>query len=83
MKLEININEEELKDLAYKMVFDSLLTQDCSGIKTEERIGIRYGMEKAIKEYIYSKKDEIIERVVERASVEIVKKALPKLIEKL
>jgi len=83
MKLEININEEELKDLAFKKVIDSFLFENYSGIKKEERIGIRYGIEKAIKEYIYSKKDEIIERVVERASVEIVKKALPKLLNSL
>ena len=36
-----------------------------------------------IKELIYFKKDEIIETVVERATREIVKKGLPKLIDKI
>ena len=36
----------------------------------------------AVKEIIYSRKDEIIEMVVERATKEIVKKGLPKLLEK-
>ena len=49
----------------------------------EARIGIREGVDKAIKQYIYSKKDSIIERVVDRASVEIVKKGLPKLLDRL
>lgn len=35
-----------------------------------------------IKELIYFKKDEIIETVVERAAREIVKKGLPKLIDR-
>lgn len=36
----------------------------------------------AIKDMIYSQKNEIIERVIERASREIVKKGLPKLMDK-
>lgn len=40
-------------------------------------------MSEAIKDLIYSHKDEIIEQVVDRASKEIVKKGMPKLIDKL
>lgn len=36
----------------------------------------------AVKELVYSRKDEIIEMVVDRASREIVKKALPRLLER-
>lgn len=36
----------------------------------------------AVKDLIYSHKEEIIERVVEKASRELVKKGLPKLIER-
>lgn len=36
----------------------------------------------AVKDLIYSRKDEIIEMVVERATREIVKKGLPKLLER-
>lgn len=36
----------------------------------------------AVKELIYSRKDEIIEMVVDRASRELVRKGMPKLIER-
>lgn len=49
----------------------------------EAKFGIRKGAEEAIKKYIYTKKDEIIEAVIERASREIVKKGLPKLLDRL
>ena len=49
----------------------------------EARIGIRDGVDKAIKQYIYSKKDAVIDRVVERASLEIVRKGMPKLLDKI
>jgi hypothetical protein len=49
----------------------------------DAQFGVKSGVDKAVKEYIYKNKDKIIERVVERASVEIVKKGLPKLLERL
>lgn len=36
----------------------------------------------AVKDLVYSKKEEIIEMVVERAAREIVKKGMPKLLDK-
>lgn len=36
----------------------------------------------AVKELVYSHKDEIIEKVVDRATKEIVRKGLPKLLER-
>ena len=36
-----------------------------------------------IKELVYSRKDEITERVVDRAAKEIVKKGLPRLLDRL
>ena len=36
----------------------------------------------AVKDLIYSRKDEIIEKVVDRATKEIVRKGLPKLLER-
>lgn len=38
-------------------------------------------MSEAIKDLIYSRKDEIIEMVVDRASKEIVKKGMPKFLD--
>lgn len=37
----------------------------------------------AVKEIVYSHKDEIVEKVVDRAAAEITKKALPKLLKRL
>lgn len=37
----------------------------------------------AVKDLIYSRKEEIIEKVVDRATTEIVKKGLPKLLERM
>ena len=37
----------------------------------------------AVKELVYSRKDEIIDKVVDRAVKEIVRKGLPKLLEKV
>jgi hypothetical protein len=83
MKLEVNINESELKEIACQMIARDILTDRTSGLNHEARMGVREGIDKAVKQYIYAKKDEIIERVIEKASVEIVKKALPKLLDKL
>lgn len=42
-----------------------------------------YEISQAVKEIVYSHKDEIIEKVVERATAEIVRKGLPKLLERM
>jgi hypothetical protein len=81
MKLEIEIDENYIAELVSKEIARRIV--ETHGYENHEaRVGIRNGVDKAIKQYIYSKKDAIIDRVVERAAVEIVKKGLPKLIEK-
>lgn len=42
-----------------------------------------YVIRDAVKELVYSHKDEIIDRVIDRAVKEIVKKGLPKLMERM
>ena len=42
-----------------------------------------YVIRDAVKDLVYSRKEEIIERVVDRAARELVKKGLPKLIERM
>jgi hypothetical protein len=82
MKIEIEIDENFITELVSQEIAKRIVAEH--GYENREaRIGIRDGVDKAIKQYIYSKKDSVIERVVERASVEIVKKGLPKLIEKI
>ena len=82
MKLEIEIDEGYIAELVSKEIARRIV--ETHGYENcEARYGIREGVDKAIKQYIYSKKDTIIDRVVDRASVEIVKKGLPKLIESI
>ena len=81
MKIEIEIDESYITELVSQEIAKRLVTEHCYENR-EARIGIRKGVDKAIKQYIYSKKDSVIERVVDRATVEIVKKGLPKLLEK-
>ena len=81
MKLEIEIDENYITELVSQEIAKRIVAE--RGYESREaRIGIRDGVDKAIKQYIYSKKDAVIDRVVERAAVEIVKKGLPKLIER-
>ena len=82
MEIKINIDEEFIEELVEKEIAKRIVAE--RGYESREaKIGIRNGVDKAIKQYIYSKKDEVIDRVVERATVEIVKKGLPKLLDRL
>lgn len=75
----------------YKIeIDDKVINEQIQGILNEclnRELHLRYsgaGLEisTAVKELIYSRKDEIVEMVVDRAAKELVKKGLPKLIEK-
>ena len=82
MKIEIEIDEKYIAELVSQEIAMRIVAE--RGYESREaKMGIRGGVDKAIKNYIYSKKDEVIERVVERASVEMVKKGLPKLLDRL
>lgn len=82
MEITIKIDEEHIAELVSQEIARRIVAEH--GYENREaKIGIRDGVDKAIKQYIYSKKEAVIDRVVERASVEIVKKGLPKLLESL
>ena len=81
MKLEIEIDEAYIAELVSQEIARRILETHAYE-NSEAKYGIREGVSKAIKQYIYSNKDTIIDRVVDRATVEIVKKGLPKLLEK-
>ena len=82
MKLEIEIDEAYIAELVSQEIARRII--ETHGYENHEaKYGIREGVDKAVKQYIYSKKDAIIDRVVDRATVEIVKKGLPKLLEKV
>ena len=81
MKLEIEIDEGYIAELVSQEIARRIVEKH--GYEAREaKMGIRDGVDKAIRQYIYSKKDAIVDRVVDRATVEIVKKGLPKLLEK-
>ncbi len=82
MQIKIEIDENYIAELVSKEIARKIVAEH-NYENREARIGIRDGVDKAIKQYIYSKKDAVIERVVDRASVEIVKKGLPKLLDRL
>lgn len=82
MKIEINISNERIVELVEDAIVENIL-DGRYWENIEAGHGVRSGMDKAVKEYIYTNKENIIERVVERASREIVKKGLPKLIENI
>ena len=82
MKLTIEINEEEIAGLVTEEIARRIVANG-DYIGREAKYGVRNAVDKAVQKYIYSEKDVIIERVVNRASVEIVKKGLPKLLNKL
>ena len=82
MKIEIEIDENYIAELVSQEIAKRIVAE--RGYESREaKIGIRDGVNKAIKKYIYSKKEEVIDRVVDRASVEIIKKGIPKLIERM
>jgi len=82
VKLEIEIDENYIAEMVSQKIAERIVTE-YKYENREAKIGVRDGVEKAVKQYIYSEKDSIIERVVDRASVEIVKKGLPKLLDRL
>lgn len=70
---------------------DNAISQQITNILNvilKEQLASRYSdtgheVSAAVKELIYSRKDEIIELVVDRAAREITKKGLPKLLERM
>ena len=75
MKIEINIPDERIVELVEQAIVENMM-DGRRWENNEARHGVRSGMDKAVKEYIYVNKDKIIDRVVERASIEIVKKRI-------
>jgi len=82
MKLEIEIDENYIAEMVSQKIAERIVTE-YKYENREAKIGVRDGVEKAVKQYIYSEKDSIIEMVVDRASVEIVKKGMSKLLDRL
>lgn len=83
MKIEIEIDEERIARLVEEMIAKEITehyNQDGRPLAWGGSIsrGVKEGMDKAVQSHLYKNKDAIIERVVERASKEMVRKGLPK-----
>ncbi|MEG0692431.1 MAG: hypothetical protein RR444_05050 [Oscillospiraceae bacterium] len=83
MKITIDIKEQNVEELVEQMVAEQAFSEHYNQISSNFRNGVYLGTDKAVQKYIYSVKDKIIERVVTRATTEIIKKGLPKMLERL
>ena len=77
MEIKINIDEKELEEMIVRFIAREAINKSSFRYDLKDAIGA------GVKAHIYSSKEEIIERVVERASKEIVRKGLPRLLEEL
>lgn len=80
MEIKITIDEDKITQIVEQLVAEEIVSKH-STIYREATYGVRQGVEKAVKKYVYSQKDDLIERCVKRASAELVRKGLPKLLE--
>ena len=74
--------QTEIDEEALLKEFERIVNQILSRQMSEETLKERGVMKQAIKEIVYSHKDEIVERVVNKATTEIVRKGMPRLLEK-
>ena len=81
-EITITVNDAEIVDMVTKMIARDISAQYTAESR-DTKFGIRRGVESAVKKYIYDNKDAIIEKCVARASAELVRKGLPKLIERM
>lgn len=81
-EITITVDEDELTRIVTEQIADAMRNEYRSESR-DTKYGIRKSVESAVKEYIYASKDEIIDRCVARASAELVRKGLPKLIERM
>ncbi len=80
-EITITVNEEDISKLVVEKIA-AAMAREYTGESIDAKHGIRKGVEQAVKDYVYSRKDEIIEKCVDRASLELMKKGLPKLLER-
>ena len=78
--ITITIDEAAIRQHAEKTIADNLVSQYTAEYR-DAKFGIRKAVEQAVKDLVYSRKDEIIEKCVARASAELVRKGISKLME--
>lgn len=80
MEIKIKLDEEKIREMVEKQIAEAITSQ-YGKMANDKKIGLRSGIEKAVKSYIYDHKDEVVERCVKRASTELVRRGLPKLLD--
>ena len=78
MQVNIEINDKELREEVTSIIARKLT----NGWSTERNV-MKRTIADAVKEVVYSEKEFIIDMVINRATTEIVKKSMPKLIDKM
>jgi len=78
MQIKVKIDDKELQEEITSMIARKLTTS-----WSTERNLLKHTIADSVKEVVYSQKEEIINMVVNRASAEIVRKGMPKLVNKM
>jgi hypothetical protein len=78
VKLEIDINDRELQE-----EITGIIAKKITAAWSAERNMLKHTIADAVKEVVYSQKEMIIDKVIKRATTEIVRKAMPKLMDKM
>ena len=78
MQVTIEIDDKELQQAVKDIIAKNIV----SNYTTEHYSAYKKGIEQAVKETVYVEKEKLIEKCVDRATIELTKKAFPKLIDK-
>lgn len=81
MKVEFDISDEEVMGMVKKMVAERIVDDLFSDKCTYERNVLASMYKEVCREIIYQHKDEIVDKVVAQATVEVKKKAVQKMLE--
>lgn len=82
MKITIELDEAAIAEYAAKEIAD-MLVREYTTENRDTKFGVRKGVEKAIRDLIDNRRDELTEKCVVRAAESLTRRGLPKLLEKL
>jgi hypothetical protein len=78
MQIKVEIDDKELQE-----EITNIIARKLTASWSAERNLMKRTIADSVKEVVYSQKEEIINMVVSRASAEIVRKGIPKLVDKM
>lgn len=82
MKITIELDEAVIAEYAAQEIARKMVSEFLAENR-DTKFGIRKGVEKAVKDLIDGRRDELTDKCVARAAESLTRKGLPKLIEKL